>query len=132
MRTALDRRLPGRIVVLVAVLLCSVPALATPSNKWRMELDGRAKMDGEIELSVTPEGGDVTRVVIAIPARTSENAAAKLLRDEIRRVFGESVYQTEVDDGEDVLMKARGSTPDFELVVIRNTVQGLDIALDRE
>lgn len=97
-----------------------------------MELDGRAKMDGEIELSVTPEGGDVTRVVIAIPARTSENAAAKLLRDEIRRVFGESVYQTEVDDGEDVLMKARGSTPDFELVVIRNTVQGLDIALDRE
>ena len=47
-----------------------------------------------------------------------------MIRDALRAKFGKDVYTSEVDDGEDVLVKARGSTPDFDLVVARNTAEG--------
>ena len=55
-----------------------------------------------------------------------------LIRTAISERFGEEVYATEIDDGEDVLVKANGSTPDFDLVLVRNTAEGLEIDLERE
>ncbi|AKC85884.1 hypothetical protein WQ53_03020 [Pseudoxanthomonas suwonensis] len=95
-------------------------------------MDGRAKVDGEIELSVVPEGGAPSSVVVTIPRGTSENSAARLVRDTLRNTFGKDVYHVEVDDGEDVLVKVRGSTPDFDLIVVRNTADGLKVRLQRE
>jgi uncharacterized protein (DUF58 family) len=114
------------------LLLAALPALAGNSNKWRMEFSGKAKVDGEIELSFKPKDGEAMQLVIAIPRRTSENRAAALARDSILAKFGKDIYHTEVDDGEDVLVKTRGSTPDFELTVLRNTATGLRLNLDQE
>jgi hypothetical protein len=118
--------------VLMLMLAVSSWALAKPSNKWRVEMDGRAKVDGEIELSFVPEGGVASSVVVAIPKGTSENSAARITRDALRKNFGKDVYHVETDDGEDVLVKKRGSTPDFDLVVVRNTAEGLKVRLKRE
>ncbi len=41
-------------------------------------------------------------------------------------------YHVERDDGEDVLVKKRHGTPDFELEVTSNTVDGVHINKDRE
>lgn len=116
----------------LALCMVSFAAMAKPSNKWRVEMDGRAKVDGEIELSIAQEGGTATNVIIAIPKGTGENAAARIARDRLREVFGEDVYHFEVDDGEDVLIKARRGTRDFDLVLVRNTVEGLGLDLERE
>ena len=120
------------IVVFVLAAAVAFGALASPSNKWRIQLGGKAKVDGEIELSFTPKGGAATSVVIPVPAGTHENAAARLVRDAVKAQFGKDVYKVETDDGEDMLVKKRGSTPDFELVVVRNTAEGLRVSLDRE
>ena len=120
------------IVVFVLAAAVAFGALASPSNKWRIQLGGKAKVDGEIELSFTPKGGAATSVVIPVPAGTHENAAARLVRDAVKAQFGKDVYKVETDDGEDVLVKKRGSTPDFEIIVVRNTAEGLRISLDRE
>ena len=120
------------IVVFVLAAAVAFGALASPSNKWRIQLGGKAKVDGEIELSFTPKGGAATSVVIPVPAGTHENAAARLVRDAVKAQFGKDVYKVETDDGEDVLVKKRGSTPDFEIIVVRNTADGLRISLDRE
>jgi hypothetical protein len=117
---------------LLLLLAVSSWALAAPSNKWRVAMDGRAKVDGEIELSFTPERGVASSVVVAIPKGTSENGAARITRDTLRKNFGKDVYHVEIDDGEDVLVKKRGSTPDFDLVVVRNTAEGLKVRLKRE
>lgn len=117
---------------LLLALGVSVPVQAEPSNKWRIEVDHTARAAGEIELSFTPEGAPASAVVVAIPADTRENMAALLIRAAIHERFGEAVYQTEIDDGEDVLVKARGSSPNFELVLVRNTADGLELDLDRE
>jgi uncharacterized protein (DUF58 family) len=121
-----------RTAGLLLLLLTALPALAGNSNKWRMEFSGKAKVDGEIELSFKPKDGEAMQLVIAVPRRTSENRAAALVRDSIRAKFGKDVYHTEVDDGEDVLVKTRGSTPNFELTVLRNTATGLRLNLDQE
>ena len=120
------------IVVFVLAAAVAFGALASPSNKWRIQLGGKAKVDGEIELSFTPKGGAATSVVIPVPAGTHENAAARLVRDAVKAQFGKDVYKVETDDGEDVLVKKRGGTPDFEIIVVRNTAEGLRISLDRE
>lgn len=108
-------------------------ALASPSNKWRVQLGGSAKVDGEVELSFTPKGGTASSVVVAIPKGTHENGAARLVRDAVKAKFGKDVYKVETDDGEDVLVKKkRSSTPDFEVIIVRNTAEGLRVSLDRE
>lgn len=126
------RVLARAAAVLALMLAVSSWALAAPSNKWRVAMDGRAKVDGEIELSFAPEGGVASSVVVAIPKGTSENGAARITRDALREKFGKDVYHVEIDDGEDVLVKKRGSTPDFDLVVVRNTAEGLKVRLKRE
>ncbi|MET0582210.1 MAG: hypothetical protein ABWY48_05370 [Pseudoxanthomonas sp.] len=85
-----------------------------------------------IELSVAPKDAAPTTLVVGIPARTSENRIAHLLRDALVAKFGKSVYHVEVDDGEDVLVKAKGSTPQFDLVVVRNTVDGVRLNVGKE
>lgn len=132
MDAGLVRGAAGRAFALAFALALSAAALANPSNKWRIEMDGRAKVDGEIEFSVTPSGATPTSVVVAIPKGTSENTAARIVRDTFLQTFGKEVYHVETDDGEDVLVKTHGSTPHFELVVVRNTADGLKVDLDRE
>jgi hypothetical protein len=107
-------------------------AMASPSNKWRLQMSGKAKVDGEIELSLTPRDGTAASVVVAVPKGTSENAAARLVRDAVAAQFGKDVYRVEIDDGEDVLVKTRGKTPDVQITVVRNTAEGLRISPDRE
>ncbi|MEN5206573.1 hypothetical protein ABE493_00415 [Stenotrophomonas terrae] len=107
-------------------------ASAEPSNKWRIAVDHTANIAGEIELSLTPEGAEATSLVVPIPAGTHENHAALLIRDALRRQYGRSLYKTEMDDGEDVLIKVRGRNPDIDLVLMRNTAEGLKLHLSRE
>lgn len=128
-----NERLPRWLsrCLLVGLLAMAVYALASPSNKWRIQASGDSRGGGEVELSFTQRGGPATTLTVAIPARTGENQAARLIRDAIRGQFG-AVYHAEVDDGEDVLVKAAGGTPDFDLVIVRNTATGLRLNLDRE
>jgi len=126
------RRFAGWRMALLALLAFAFVAMASPSNKWRLQFSGHAKVDGEIELSFTPKGGTASSVVVAVPKGTGENAAARLTRDTVKKTFGKDVYHVETDDGEDVLVKKRGSTPDFDLIVVRNTADGLRVSVDRE
>jgi hypothetical protein len=122
-----------RVAAPLLLTLCvSAPALAEPSNKWRLEVDDAARTAGEVELSFSPVGAPASAVTVAIPAGTNEDAAALLIRAAIDERFGVGVYATEIDDGEDVLIKTHGSTPNFDLVLVRNTATGLELDLERE
>lgn len=121
----------ARAFLLAAAASLALPAFADPSDKWRIEFDGKADRSGEIELALTPENGSPVSVVVSVADDTRENAVAQRVRDALATTFG-SAYQVELDDGEDVLVKARGGTADFEVTVVRNTVDGIDIDLDRE
>ncbi len=96
--------------------------VASPSNKWRLEVSGGADSAGEVLIRLTPEGGTPTDVRIAIPDGTGENHVAKLISAGLKAEVGDT-YHVEVDDGEDVLVKKRGG-PDFDLEILEMSVKG--------
>lgn len=120
-----------RSLLALALLAASLPSVALDSNKWRLQCSGGANSDGTITLRVTPKGGAPTEIAVAIKDRSGENAVARAIRDAIKAQAGDR-YQVETDDGEDVLVKKRGRQPDFEIVVVSNTVKGVRVNSDRE
>jgi len=116
----------------MALVLASSAAFGSPSNKWRIACDGSTTAGGDLELAITPQGGTTQSIVVVIPPRTSENTAAGLVRKALIASIGKKAYKIETDDGEDVLVKAKGGTGDFDLVVVRNTAVGLEFKLRKE
>ncbi len=126
-------RLFFRLTLAAAVLLLTaLPAFASPSNKWRIQCSEGAKSTGEIVFRFTPKGGTAFDVTVPIPDGTSENHVARIIRDTMRQKLDAARFQVEVDDGEDVLVKKKGSEPNFDLKVASNTVKAVRIGLDRE
>lgn len=113
------------------LLLLATAAAATDSNKWRLQCSGGAESDGVIGLRLVPKDGEPIEVAVTIARGTGENAVARAIRDALQ-AQASARYRSEVDDGEDVLVKKRGGQPDFELVVYANTVKGVRIGRERE
>jgi hypothetical protein len=124
----------GRITCAVAIAGAMLPlaqADSTTSSKWRVELDHTAQSDGSIVLQVAPKNGEPIEAEASIPKGRSENEIAHAVRDSLKVALGKG-YDVEVDDGEDVLVKARGKTKPFEMKLVSSSVTGLEIELERE
>ena len=115
----------------VLLLLAALPALAA-SNKWRIQCSEGARSAGEIVFRFTPKSGEPFDVTVPIPDGTSENHVARIIRDTFRQKLEAGKFHVEVDDGEDVLVKRKPGTPDFDLEVASNSVEALRLVLDRE
>jgi hypothetical protein len=109
-----------------------MPDRSDYSDKWRLECSGNAESDGEVVFHITPEGGERQTVTIPVKRGTGENAVARTLRDGLKTQLDKRRFTVEVDDGEDVLVKRKGRTPEFALAVAENTVKGLRLNPDKE
>ena len=126
-------RLFFRLTLAASLLwLGALPAFAGGSNKWRIQCSEGAKSTGEIVFRFTPDGGTGFDVAVTIPDHTSENHVARIIRDTLRKQLDAAKFQVEIDDGEDVLVKKKGSEPNFDLKVASNSVKAVRIGLDRE
>ena len=88
--------------------------------------------DGQIVLHITPKDGTPQVVTVPVSRGTGENAVARTIRDALRAQLGTKAFTVETDDGEDVLVKRRGKTPDFAMKIAENTVKGVRLNLDKE
>lgn len=105
------RILARRFALLLALFACT--AWASPSNKWRLQVDGAAATTGTIVLRLA--GGRSRHRRRGRHCRgTYEHAAPDLIRDAIGAQVGKQ-YETGVDDGEDVLAKRRSGQPDLAI-----------------
>ena len=126
-------RLFSRLALAAALLwFAALPAFAGGSNKWRIQCSEGAKSSGEIVFRFTPKGGTAFDVTVPVPDGTSENHVARIVRDTLRQNLDAAKFHVEVDDGEDVLVKKKGSEPNFDLKVASNTVKAVRIGLDPE
>ena len=126
-----NKSVARRLALSVLLLSCTSLAWASPSNKWRIEVSGGANSDGTITLAVAPIGQDVITVEISVADGKGENAVASTIRNVLKEKLGKG-YKVEVDDGEDVLVKKRGSTPNFDLTLVESTVKGVRLRLQHE
>jgi hypothetical protein len=105
---------------------------AKTSNKWRIEFSEGANSDGIIMFRVTPIDGQSIDVSASITGGTRENNVASKVRDAFKAQLPDGAYHVEKDDGEDVLIKRRGDTPNFSLELVSNSVKSVRIDIERE
>jgi len=128
-------KLTRTLLLIVAALAFTGQAHATDelklSNKWRVEVSDGANSDGTILFRVTPKDGQPVDVAVAIKDGRGENNVAADIRDAFRKTLDQKVFKSEVDDGEDVLLKKRKG-PDFELRLVESTVKSVRINVEKE
>lgn len=124
-----SRQLPMAGALLLVLLAGS--ALATPSNKWRIQVSSDADSDGVVVFRLAPTDAAPVDITVPIPKDAGENHIARLIRDTLRAKLGDR-YKIEVDDGEDVLVKKRTGGASFDLSIQQKTAAGVRITLDKE
>ncbi|HET9862713.1 MAG TPA: hypothetical protein VFP37_04670 [Steroidobacteraceae bacterium] len=126
---------PGfKIAAMATTLLLTALAHAgaPTSNKWRIELDGQALTDGNLQFRVTPRQGEPIDVVANIRSGRAENNVARDVRDAFAAKLDPQRYSVEVDDGEDILIKKKDGQPDFALEFIESNVRNVNIKVEGE
>lgn len=122
----------SKALVVLVLLAVSMAAVASPSNKWRLQFSGGADSDGTIVMLITPEGGTPIEASVAIKKGTGENAVAKAVVTGLKSQLSKDHFHVERDDGEDVLIKKKHGTPDFDFAVKSNDVKGVRIRPEHE
>jgi len=102
------------------------------SNAWRIEVSEGANSDGEILFRVTPKGGAIQDVKVAIDDGTSEDHVARVIKDTFEDRLDTSKYDIEIDDGEDVLVKKDLTEPRFALELVSSTVKSVRLHVQKE
>lgn len=123
--------------VLMVAALAGMGCLANaadpkPSGAWRIEFNHVADNDGTIVFRIAPINGTPTDVETKVPAKTSENSVAQLVSDSLKASLGTKNFRIGVDDGEDVIIKKRGKTKNFELTMVSTSLTGLEVKVRHE
>ena len=101
------------------------------SNKWRIQVSEGANNDGVMRFRVTPQGGTPIDVPVTLKDGRGEDGCARDIRDAFQKSLDRKVFNIDLDDGEDVLVKKRKG-PDFALELVESTVEGTRVNFDRE
>ena len=134
------RRLVLSLLIAVLPVAFSAPLVAADakpeklslSNKWRIEVHGNAESDGTVQLVVTPDQGVASTVNVTLVKGRSENHVAKDIVTALDAQLPKDAFHVERDDGEDVLIKKRGKTPNFNVQVAANSVKDLHLNIEKE
>ena len=124
-------RRASRVAFALLLAFSSCLALATPSNKWRIQISSDADSNGVVVFRLAPTDSAPVDIPVQVPKGAGENHIARIIRDTLRAKLGDR-YKVEIDDGEDVLVKKHHASASFELAITQKTVSGVRITLDRE
>jgi hypothetical protein len=102
------------------------------SNKWRIKVDGKAAAEGSVVFRITPKEGTPIDVTVPIQKGMSDNQAAKAIVEAFKLYLPKDGFKFERDDGEDVLLKKAGKTPNFTLEIVSSTALNLDLKVKKE
>ena len=121
------------VMALVGMASLATTAYAKPASEWRITFDHVAENDGTLVFRIAPaEGGTPVDVETKIPAKTTENSVAQLVRDSLKAKLGTENYRIATDDGESVKIKKRGKTAKFDVTLVSNSLTGLEINIKRD
>jgi hypothetical protein len=130
-RDAHRRRAMWSLAAAILVAASGYAAESKPTVTWRIAFDGGADDHGEIVLSYREAGVEVTQVEAAIPKGTPENAVADRVRRALRRAMPKSVYEIDLRGGEQIFVAAQDPAKDYEIRLVRNTVPGTEVTVER-
>ena len=105
---------------------------ADTSNKWRVQVAGESTADGVVLVRLSEIGNVIAEIPVTVPKHSDKKGVAQRIRDSLNGSLDANRYTVEVDDGNDVLVKAQEDVKDFELAIVRNTADGTEVTVDKE
>jgi hypothetical protein len=119
------------VAAAIAMAGLSAVAQADPAPKWRIQFADYTANDGTITFRIAPEGGSPVDAETKLTKGTGASTAARSVRDSLRASLGDG-YKVETDDGQDVIVRANGKTPKFDLTLAGSTLAGLNVRFKKE
>ena len=118
-------------VALAATLLISgtVTAADAPAaqSKWRVDFNGKAASDGEMQFRITPHEGDAILVTAKINQGRAQIYIAQDVRDTFKSQLPKERFRAEIVAQERVIVKAHSGEQAFLLELVQSSVAGTHI-----
>jgi hypothetical protein len=118
-------------VALAAVLLVTGTATATDApaanSKWRVDFNGKAGSDGEMQFRITPHEGDPILVTAKINQGRAQIYIAQDVRDTFKTQLPKERFRAEIVAQERVIVKAHSGEQAFLLELVQSSVAGTHI-----
>lgn len=105
------------------------------SDDWKIEVKGRADSAGTISFAMNFEPAedgttaDPVRVDVLVPEDAKDNDIAETIANNFEALLGDDNFKVNQSWGENVTIKARKDSPDFELTMTSSNVQGVSIEI---
>ncbi len=105
------------------------------SDDWKIEVKGRANSAGTISFKLTFEPGedgtaaDPVSIDVLVPDDAKDNDIAETIANNFEALLGDENFKVNQSWGENVTVKAKKDTADFELTMISSSVQGISIEI---
>jgi len=105
------------------------------ADDWKIEVRGRADSAGTISFALTFEPGedgtaaDPVSIDVLVPDDSKDNDIAETIANNFEAVLGDENFKVNQSRGENVTVKAKKDTADFELTMTSSNVQGISIAI---
>jgi hypothetical protein len=119
------------LVAAVSLAAVASVAQADPAGKWRVQFGSSTSNDGSFTLRISPEGGTPVDVETKVTKGTGATTLARSVRDSLRASLGDG-YDVETDDGQDVVIRAKGKTPKFDVTIAGSTLSGISVRYKKE
>ncbi len=118
-------------VALVTTLLITgtVTAADAPAaqSKWRVDFNGKAASDGEMQFRITPHEGDPILVTAKIHQGRGQLYIAQDVRDTFKSQLPKERFRAEIVAQERVIVKAHSGEQAFLLELVESSVTGTRI-----
>ena len=99
----------------------------TPSIKWRVDFNGKAATEGEIQFRLTPHEGEPLLVTTKIRQSRAEIYIAQDVRDSFKNQLPKQRFRSEIVAGERLIVKAHSGEQAFLLELVASSVSGTHI-----
>jgi len=118
-------------VALAATLLVTGTAQSAdtpaPNSKWRVDFNGKAASDGEMQFRVTPQSGDPILVTAKINHGRAQIYIAQDVLADFKAQLPKERFRAEIVAGERLLVKAHSGEQAFVLELVTTSVAGTHI-----
>lgn len=114
------------IRALCCALLVSAGLAVAGGNKTVINIENKAKSNGELSFEFTPAGGKTVVVKIGVIAKMKPTDIARDVMKEFTLAIGEG-YKVKMKDPQKVAVESPNKDSTFEIKLAGNTVQGLSV-----
>jgi hypothetical protein len=98
------------------------------SNKATINVQKKAKSNGEVKFSVTPSGGEAKEISVTVMSKMSPAEVARDIMKELSVGLGES-FIVKLSGSQKVLVKTVNKKATFDIVISGQTATGLAVSI---